>query len=64
MSETAMRRFGAGPLGRAAAFVYHLLVVEILVLLAVSPGLVAAERRLSARRASAVSAGGGLSTTS
>jgi len=36
-----MRRFGEGPLARAAAFVYHLVVVEVLTLLAVSPGLVA-----------------------
>src|SRR3954447_5063933 len=33
-------RFGAGPLSRGAAFVYHLLVVEVLLLLTAGPGLV------------------------
>jgi hypothetical protein len=36
----ADRRFGGGPLSRAAAFIYTVLVVEGLLLLATSPGLV------------------------
>jgi hypothetical protein len=35
------REFGEGPLSRTAALVYHLLVVELLLLLAAGPGLVA-----------------------
>ena len=34
------REFGEGPLGRAAAFVYSLLVVELLFLLTTFPGLI------------------------
>ncbi|MEU8270661.1 DUF624 domain-containing protein [Sphaerisporangium sp. NPDC049002] len=37
---TAGRRFGEGPLSRASALVYTLLVVELLLLTATSPGLV------------------------
>ena len=36
----AWERFGTGPLSRAAAFVYHLLVVELLLLVTAGPGLV------------------------
>jgi uncharacterized membrane protein YesL len=36
----AARRFGEGPLSRAAAFVYTLLVVELLFALTTAPGLV------------------------
>ena len=39
MSSTAVRQFGDGPLSRAAALVYTLLVVEILVLASIAPGL-------------------------
>jgi hypothetical protein len=39
MSSTAVRQFGDGPLSRAAALVYTLLVVEILVLVGTAPGL-------------------------
>ena len=35
----AWERFGAGPLSLAAAFVYHLLVVELLLLATAGPGL-------------------------
>jgi hypothetical protein len=35
------REFGAGPLSRAAALIYNLLVVELLFLLTAGPGLVA-----------------------
>ncbi|MEV1178068.1 hypothetical protein AB0J09_57765, partial [Nonomuraea sp. NPDC049784] len=42
MSEvTAERRFGQGPLSRAATLVYSLLVVEGMFLVASAPGLVA-----------------------
>ncbi|MGP3918050.1 DUF624 domain-containing protein [Nonomuraea sp. 10N515B] len=42
MSEvTAGRRFGEGPLSRAAALIYTLLVVEGMFLLAAAPGLLA-----------------------
>jgi uncharacterized membrane protein YesL len=37
----ARRQFGEGPLARVAALVYSLLVVELLLLVAVAPGLVA-----------------------
>lgn len=40
-AEAAGRAFGRGPLSRACATVYTLLVVEVLLLLAVAPGLVA-----------------------
>ncbi|MBE3011965.1 hypothetical protein IL992_22595 [Microbispora sp. NEAU-D428] len=39
MTETTMRRFGQGPLSRASALVYTLLVVELLVLATTVPGL-------------------------
>ncbi|OPG14338.1 hypothetical protein [Microbispora sp. GKU 823] len=39
MTETTMRRFGQGPLSRASALVYTLLVVELLVLVTTAPGL-------------------------
>ncbi|TMR97911.1 DUF624 domain-containing protein [Nonomuraea basaltis] len=40
MSEmTAARRFGEGPLSRAAALIYNLLVAEFLFLVATAPGL-------------------------
>lgn len=38
---TAHRRFGQGPLSRASALVYNLLVVEVLLLVATAPGIVA-----------------------
>ncbi|WP_189046746.1 hypothetical protein [Micromonospora sonchi] len=41
MSTAARREFGAGPLSRAAALIYTLLVVELLLLLCAAPGLVA-----------------------
>ncbi|MCG5217671.1 hypothetical protein [Streptosporangium sp. KLBMP 9127] len=51
MSETAAaRRFGEGPLSRAAALIYSLLVVELLLLAAVAPtivGLVLLDRDVS-----------------
>ncbi len=37
---TAEQRFGGGPLSRASALVYNLLVTEILLLLATAPGIV------------------------
>lgn len=37
----ARERFGTGPLSRAAAFIYTMLAVEVLVLLTAGPGLVA-----------------------
>ncbi|NJP98526.1 DUF624 domain-containing protein [Nonomuraea sp. FMUSA5-5] len=37
---TASRKFGTGPLSRASALIYTLLVVELLVLLTAVPGLV------------------------
>lgn len=40
MSDKASRQFGEGPLGRVAAFIYTLLVVEALLVLAVLPGAV------------------------
>jgi hypothetical protein len=40
MSTAAGRQFGEGPLSRAAALVYTLLVVDVLLLLAAAPGLV------------------------
>ncbi|WP_405084976.1 hypothetical protein [Microbispora sp. NBC_01389] len=39
MTTAAARRFGTGPLSRAAALVYTLLVVELLLLAACLPGL-------------------------
>jgi hypothetical protein len=38
---TAARRFGEGPLSRAAALIYNLLIVELLLLLTTVPGLAA-----------------------
>lgn len=38
---TAEQRFGQGPLSRASALVYTLLVVEVLLLVATAPGIVA-----------------------
>ena len=35
----AWERFGTGPLSRGAAFIYHLLVVELLFLVTAAPGL-------------------------
>src|SRR5690349_6331838 len=35
----ARAQFGAGPLSRAAALVYHVLVVELLLLVTAGPGL-------------------------
>ncbi|GLX10096.1 hypothetical protein [Microbispora sp. NBRC 16548] len=40
MTETTIRRFGQGPLSRASALVYTLLVVELLVLVTTVPGLI------------------------
>ncbi|WP_182903017.1 hypothetical protein [Microbispora sp. H10830] len=40
MTETTIRRFGQGPLSRASALVYTLLVVELLVLVTAVPGLI------------------------
>ncbi|MEU6414393.1 hypothetical protein [Microbispora sp. NPDC046933] len=40
MTETTMRRFGQGPLSRASALVYTLLVVELLFLATTVPGLI------------------------
>ncbi|MEV4296358.1 hypothetical protein [Microbispora rosea] len=40
MTETTIRRFGQGPLSRASALVYTLLVVELLVLATTLPGLI------------------------
>ncbi|WP_432933378.1 hypothetical protein ACQPZZ_17710 [Microbispora sp. CA-135349] len=40
MTETTMRRFGEGPLSRASALVYTLLVVELLLLATTAPGLI------------------------
>jgi hypothetical protein len=40
MSVVARRQFGEGPLSRAAALVYSLLVIELLFLLTIAPGLV------------------------
>jgi hypothetical protein len=40
-SGTAARGFGTGPLARAAALVYTLLVVEFLLLVTIAPGLAA-----------------------
>lgn len=39
MTETTVRRFGEGPLSRASALVYTLLVVELLLLATTVPGL-------------------------
>ncbi|MBO0709248.1 MAG: DUF624 domain-containing protein [Candidatus Dormibacteraeota bacterium] len=39
---TAEQRFGQGPLSRASALVYTLLVTEVLLLLATAPGILAA----------------------
>ncbi|TYB61857.1 DUF624 domain-containing protein [Nonomuraea sp. PA05] len=38
---TGTRKFGAGPLSRASALIYNLLIVELLVLLTAVPGLAA-----------------------
>ncbi|MGI5158456.1 hypothetical protein [Microbispora sp. CA-102843] len=40
MTETTMRRFGEGPLSRASALVYTLLVVELMFLTTTVPGLI------------------------
>ncbi len=40
MTETTIRRFGQGPLSRASALVYTLLVVELMVLVTTVPGLI------------------------
>ncbi|ETK37829.1 hypothetical protein [Microbispora sp. ATCC PTA-5024] len=40
MTETSIRRFGQGPLSRASALIYTLLVVELLVLATTAPGLI------------------------
>lgn len=39
---TAEQRFGQGPLSRASALVYTLLVTEVLLLMAIAPGIAAA----------------------
>ncbi|MBX6385025.1 MAG: hypothetical protein IRZ07_18990 [Microbispora sp.] len=40
MTETTIRRFGEGPLSRASALVYTLLVVELLIVATTLPGLI------------------------
>ncbi|GAA0370885.1 DUF624 domain-containing protein [Microbispora corallina] len=40
MTETSIRQFGQGPLSRASALAYTLLVVEFLVLATTAPGLI------------------------
>lgn len=40
MASSNTREFGEGPLGRVTAFIYHLLVVEGLFLVAIAPGAV------------------------
>ena len=40
MESTAERRFGEGPLSRAAALIYTLLVIELLFLATTLPGLI------------------------
>ena len=39
MTSAVAERFGTGPLSRAAAFLYHLLVVEALLLVTAGPSL-------------------------